>query len=157
FVDSFVDELHTLGWIEGRNLVIEYRWAEGKYERLPALATELVQSKVDVIVAPTEPAAVAARNATRSVPIVMVFIGDPVRSKLVASLARPGGNVTGTTFTPSLELLGKRLDLLKEAVPHASRVAVLSKGAKPADLPIEQPKRLELVINLRTAKTLGLA
>jgi putative ABC transport system substrate-binding protein len=132
YVDAFVRELRLLGWIESQNLAFEYRWAKGKYERLPALAAELVQSKVDVIVAPTEPAAVAAKNATQSVPIVMIFIGDPFRSKLVASLARPGGNVTGTTFTPSLELLGKRLDLLKEAVPQASRVAVLSNPANPS-------------------------
>ena len=117
------------GWIEGQNLIVERRWAEGRNERLPALATELVQRKVEVIVAVAEPATLAAKNATESVPIVMLFVGDPVGSKLVASLARPGGNVTGLTFTPTLELLGKRLALLKEAVPHASRVAILSNPA----------------------------
>jgi putative ABC transport system substrate-binding protein len=132
YVDAFLRELRALGWIEGQNLIVEYRWAEGKNKRLPALATELVQRQVEVIVAPTEPAALAARDATRSVPIVMIFVGDPVRSKLVASLARPEGNVTGTTFTPSLELLGKRLELLKEAVPQASLVAILSNPANPS-------------------------
>ncbi len=120
------------GWIEGQNLMVERRWAEGRNERLPALATELVQRKVEVIVAVAEPAALAAKNATQSVPIVMLFVGDPVGGKFVASLARPGGNVTGLTFTPTLELLGKRLALLKEAIPHASRVAILSNPANPS-------------------------
>jgi len=120
------------GWVEGQNLMVERRWAEGRNERLPALATELVQRKVEVIVAVAEPAALAAKNATKSVPIVMLFVGDPVGGKFVASLARPGGNVTGLTFTPTLELLGKRLALLEEAVPHASRVAILSNSANPS-------------------------
>jgi putative ABC transport system substrate-binding protein len=122
----FVRALRDLGWVEGQNLIIEYRWAEGKTERLPALAAELVQRKVEVIVAPAASAAVAAKNATSSIPIVMIFPIDPVETKLVASLARPGGNVTGTTFTPTPEIFGKQLELLKEAIPHASRVAVLS-------------------------------
>jgi putative ABC transport system substrate-binding protein len=121
-----VRALRDLGWVEGQNLIIEYRWAEGKTERLPALAAELVQRKVEVIVAPAASAAVAAKNATSSIPIVMIFPIDPVETKLVASLARPGGNVTGTTFTPTPEIFGKQLELLKEAIPHASRVAVLS-------------------------------
>ncbi|MBM2844102.1 MAG: transporter substrate-binding protein [Anaerolineales bacterium] len=131
-LQAFLRRLRELGWVEGENLIFEWRWADGKNERLPALAAELVQRKVDLIVAPTEPAALAAKNATSSVPIVMIFVGDPVGSKLVASLARPGGNVTGTTFTPTLEILGKRLALLKEAVPHASRVAILSNPANPS-------------------------
>ena len=122
----FVRALRELGWVEGQNLIIEYRWAEGKTERLPALAAELVQRKVDVIVAPSATAVVAAKNATSSIPIVMIFPVDPVETKLVASLARPGGNVTGTTFTPSPEIFGKQLALLKETIPHASRVAILS-------------------------------
>jgi putative ABC transport system substrate-binding protein len=121
------------GWIEGTNLIVEWRWAEGKNERLPALAAEIVQRKVDVIVAAAEPAALAAKNATSSLPIVMLLVGDdPIGSKLVASLARPDGNVTGMTFTPTLELLGKRLALLKETVPNASRIAVLSNPANPS-------------------------
>ena len=129
---AFLRGLKDLGWIEGQDLIVERRWAEGTNERLPALAAELVQRKVDVIVASAEPAALAAKNATSTVPIVILFVGDPVGSKLVASLARPEGNVTGVTFTPTLELLGKRLALLKEAVPHASRVAILSNPANPS-------------------------
>ena len=129
---AFVRRLSDLGWIESRNLLLEDRWAEGRNDRLPALAAELVQRRVDVIVAVAEPAVLAAKNATSSVPIVMLLVGDPVGSKLVASLARPGGNVTGMTFTPTLTLLGKRLALLKEAVPHTSRVAVLSNPANPS-------------------------
>jgi putative ABC transport system substrate-binding protein len=112
--------------------MVERRSAEGRNERLPALAAELVQRNVDVIVAVADAAALAAKDTTKSVPVVMLLVGDPVGSKLVASLARPGGNVTGMTFTPTLELLGKRLALLKEAVPHASRVAILSNPANPS-------------------------
>jgi putative ABC transport system substrate-binding protein len=129
---AFLRGLMGRGWIEGKNLIVEWRWAEGKNERLPALAAELVQRKVDVIVASAEPAALAAKNATSSVPIVMLLVGDPIGSKLIASLARPGGNITGMTFTPTLELLGKRLALLKEAVPNASRIAILSNPANPS-------------------------
>ena len=129
---AFLRGLSVRGWIEGQNLIVERRWAEGRNERLPALAAELVQRKVDVIVAVAEAAALAAKDATKSVPVVMLLVADPVGSKLVASLARPGGNVTGMTFTPTLELLGKRLALLTEAVPHASRVAILSNPANPS-------------------------
>jgi putative ABC transport system substrate-binding protein len=125
-LQAFLRALRDLGWVEGQNLVIEYRWAEGQTERLPSLAAELVQRKVDVIVAPAAAAAVAAKNATSSIPIVMIFPIDPVETKLVASLAQPGGNVTGTTFTPTPEIFGKQLALLKEAIPHVSRVAILS-------------------------------
>jgi putative ABC transport system substrate-binding protein len=129
---AFLRGLGGRGWIGGQNLIVEHRWAEGRNERLPGLAAELVQRKVDVIVAVAEAVTVAAKKATNSVPIVMLLVGDPVGSKLVASLARPGGNVTGLTFTPTPELLGKRLALLKEAVPHASRVAILSNPANPS-------------------------
>ena len=132
FHQAFLQALNGRGWIEGQNLIVERRWAEGRNQRLPALAAELVQRKVEVIVAAAEPAAPAAKNATQSVPIVMLVVADPVGSKLVASLARPGGNVTGMTFTPTMELLGKRLALLKEAVPRASRVAILSNPANPS-------------------------
>jgi len=122
--EAFVQGLRDLGYIEGRNLVIEYRDADGKVERLPALAAELVALKVDVIVASGTLAALAARRATKTLPIVFSPAGDPVGSGLVTSLARPGGNVTGlSAFAP--ELVGKRLELLKEAVPGISRVAVL--------------------------------
>ena len=120
--EAFLQELRDLGYVEGRNLVIEYRSAEGKSEQLPALAAELVALKVDVIVAPSTVAALAAKQATRTLPIVSVAI--PVTSGLVTSLARPGGNVTGLSFF-SPELVGKCLEQLKLAVPAVSRVAAL--------------------------------
>jgi putative ABC transport system substrate-binding protein len=116
--------LRDLGYVEGRNVVIEIRDAEGKPERLPALAAELIALKVDVIVAPNTPQALAAKQATRTLPIVFSFVADPVASGLVTSLARPGGNVTGLSSL-TRELVGKRLDLLTQAVPGVSRVAVL--------------------------------
>jgi ABC-type uncharacterized transport system substrate-binding protein len=122
--EAFRQGLRDLGYVEGRNLVIEYRYAEGKVEQLPALAAELVALKVDVIVASGTLAALAAKQATSTLPIVFSPAGDPVGSGLVTSLARPGGNVTGlSAFAP--ELVGKRLELLKQAVPGVSRVAVL--------------------------------
>ncbi len=122
--EAFRQGLRDLGYVEGRNLVIEYRFAEGKSERVPSLAAELVALKVDVIVAVTTPEALAAKKATRTLPIVFVAAADPVTSGLVSSLARPGGNVTGlSSFFP--ELVGKRLELLTQAVPGVSRVAVL--------------------------------
>jgi putative ABC transport system substrate-binding protein len=121
---AFLQGLRDLGYVEGRNLVIEYRNAEGKLERLPALATELVALKVDVIVAGGTPAALAAKQATRTLPIVFPVAVDPVTSGLVTSLARPGGNVTGLSVLAP-ELVGKCLEQLKQAVPGVSRVAVL--------------------------------
>ena len=122
--DAFRQGLRDLSYVEGRNAVIEYRDAQGKIERLPALAAELVALKVDVIVAPNTPAALAAKQATRTLPIVFVGAGEPVASGLVTSLARPGGNVTGLSVV-SPELVGKWLELLTQAVPEVSRVAVL--------------------------------
>jgi putative ABC transport system substrate-binding protein len=130
-VEAFLRRLRDLGWVDGENLVIEYRWAEGKVERLPDLAAELVRRKVDLIVAPAGSAALAAKNATSSIPIVMIFPNDPVELGLVASLSRPGGNITGTTFTPGPEIFGKQVQILKEAIPHASRVAILWNPADP--------------------------
>ena len=130
-LQAFLRTLRELGWIEGQNLVIEYRWADGNIERLPSLATELVTQKVDLIVAPAGTAALAAKKATSSIPIVMIFPADPVGLGLVASVRRPGGNVTGTTSTPSPEIFGKQLQLLKETVPRATRVALL---VNPVDL-----------------------
>ena len=122
--EAFRQGLRDLGYVEGRNVVIEYRDAEGKLERLPALAAELAALKVDVIVAPNTPAAVPAKQATKTIPIVFAVAGDPVGSGLVTSLTRPGGNATGLSNL-ALELVGKCLDLLKEAVPGVSRIAVL--------------------------------
>ena len=122
--EAFRQGLRDLGYVEGRNLVIEYRDAEGKADRLPALAAELVALKVDVIVAAGPPAALAAKQATRTLPIVFASSGDPVTSGLVTSLARPGGNVTGLSAVAP-ELVGKCLEQLKQAVPGVSRVAVL--------------------------------
>jgi putative ABC transport system substrate-binding protein len=122
--EAFRQGLRDLGYVEGRNVVIEYRDAEGKFERLPALAAELVALKVDVIYAPTVLASLAAKQATRTLPIVLSGVADPVTDGLVTSLARPGGNVTGlSNLAP--ELVGKRLELLKHAVPEVSRVGVL--------------------------------
>jgi len=122
--DAFLQGLRDLGYVEGRNVVIEYRDAEGKLDRLPALAAELVALKVDVIFAPNTLAAVPAKQATRTIPIVFAVAGDPVGSGLVTSLARPGGNVTGLSNL-ALELVGKCLELLKQAVPGVSRISVL--------------------------------
>ena len=123
--EAFRQGLHDLGYLEDRNVVIEYRDAEGKLERLPALATELVALKVDVIVtAAGTRAALVARQATRALPIVFIAVGDPVTSGLVTSLARPGGNVTGLSLLFP-ELVGKCLEYLKQAVPGVSRVTVL--------------------------------
>ena len=116
--------LRDLGYVEGKNIVIEYRWAEGKYERLPDLAAELVYLKVDVIVTHAAPGSLAAKRATTTIPIVMATMGDPVSLGLIASLAQPGGNVTGSTFFQP-ELAAKRLELLKEAMPRMTQVAVL--------------------------------
>ena len=122
--EAFRQGLRDLGYVEGRNLVIEFRDAEGKHERLPALAAELVALRVDLIAAINTPAVLAAKQTTTTLPIVFAAVGDPVGSGLVTSLARPGGNVTGPSgFAP--ELGGKRLELLKQAVPGVSRVAVL--------------------------------
>jgi ABC-type uncharacterized transport system substrate-binding protein len=122
--EAFRQGLRDLGYVEGRNVLIEYRDAEGKPERLPALAAELVTLQVDVILAPTTVAALAAARATRILPIVFAGASDPVTSGLVTSLARPGGNVTGLSILGP-ELVGKRLEVLTQAVPGLSRIAVL--------------------------------
>ena len=122
--EAFRQGLRDLGYVEGRNLVIEYRDAQGKLDRLPALAAELVALKVDVIVAPNTVAALAAQQVSRTLPIVFAVATDPIASGLITSLARPGGNVTGLSILAP-ELVGKCLELLKQAVPGISRVAVL--------------------------------
>ena len=126
-LDAFRQRLRELGWVEGQNIVIDYRSAEGRVDRLPDLAAELVRLKVDLIVpsAGTQ-AATAAKNATETIPIVMIYVRDPVGTGLIASLARPGGNVTGVSGSAGLELFAKQLELLKETVPKIRRVAILS-------------------------------
>jgi putative ABC transport system substrate-binding protein len=116
--------LHELGYIDGKNITIEYRYADNKVERLPALADELVRLKADVLVTTSTPAAIAAKNSTRTIPIIFLGVSDPVTAGLIDSLARPGGNLTGFTSIAAV-LAGKRLELLKETIPKLSRVAVL--------------------------------
>src|SRR5215471_3691839 len=133
-VEALRQGLQDLGYREGQPLVIEYRWAEGKAERLPTLAAELVQLPVDLLIAQGGQASQAAKQATSTLPIVMAPVGNPERLGLVASLARPGGNVTGVSVI-GLDLGGKQLELLKEAVPGMSRVAVLVNPTNPGAAP----------------------
>src|SRR4051794_12318817 len=130
FLASFRDGLRELGWVVGQSIAIESRWAEGSFERLPDLAAELVRLNIDVIVASVTQASLAAKQATATIPIVMVGVGDPVGSGLVASLAHPGGNVTGPSSMLA-DVSGKQLALLRETVPNASQVAVLWNPANP--------------------------
>jgi len=125
-----VQRMRELGWVEGRNLAIEYRWAEGHTERLRDLANELARLKVDVIVSHNTPGPLAAKEATSTIPIVFATAGDPVGSGIVASLARPGGNVTGLS-SQSPDVAGKRLELLREIVPGLHRLAVLADTDNP--------------------------
>jgi len=128
--EAFKQGLHALGWIEGQNLAIEYRWAASQVDRLPALAEELVRLQVDCIVAWATPAVRAAKDATQTIPIVMTWVADPIGSGFVASLAQPGGNITGTSLMHS-EVVVKRLELLRALLPSLSRVAFLAHGGDP--------------------------
>ena len=125
FLEAFRQGLRELGYVEGQNIFIDYRWAEGRLDQFPALAGELIQLRVDVIVTWSNPAVTALQQATRTIPIVVAPMGDPVGSGFVASFARPGGNITGFS-TLAEEVAGKWLELLREAVPKVSRVAVLA-------------------------------
>jgi putative ABC transport system substrate-binding protein len=133
FVQPFLQGLRDLGWVEGQNIVIEWRFAGGRAERLPELAAELVRLRVDLIVVPSTPTALAAKNATSTIPLVTVGGGDPVGLGLVASLARPGGNITGLTSNVGPEIAGKQLELLKETVPKVSRIAALWNPGTPGN------------------------
>jgi len=146
-VDALRAGLRQLGYEEGNNIVFEYRWAEGRYDRLPELAAELVNLNVDVLVAHSTPGAQAAKQATLTIPIVVPAVADPVDVGLVTSLARPGGNLTGLTFFLA-EICAKRVELLKEAIPTLTRMAVIVNAANPA-----HPIVLEVM--RRTAGVLG--
>ena len=150
FVDAFQQELRRLGWIEGKNLSIEYRFAEQKNERLPELASDLVRLKVDLFVATATPVAVAAKRATTTIPIVMLTAGDPVAAGLIVSLARPGGNVTGLSSL-STELNTKRLEILRDAVPKLARVGVLRPPVANVarDLQLKELRTAALALNLK--------
>ena len=147
FLQAFRQGLRTLGYEEGRNIALELRGAEGYYDRLPGLAAELVRLKVNVIVAPNSPATQAARQATETIPIVMVGVADPVATGFVASLAHPGGNITGLSGMMP-ELAGKQLDLLKQVLPKVSRVALLENPEVPGNAPVVRYAR-------SVARTLG--
>jgi putative ABC transport system substrate-binding protein len=137
YIRAFQEGLRELGYVEGRNIAIEFRWAEGQYERLPGLAAELVRLNVNVIVAAGPNAIQAAKQATATIPIVMAAVGDPVGTGFVAGLARPGGNITGVSnMLP--DLVGKQLELLKEVLPTVSRVALLGNPANPANASLER-------------------
>ena len=148
-IEALRQGLRELGWVEGQNIVIDYRFTEGRLDRLPALAGELVRLKVDVIAAGPTPPALAAKNATGTIPIVMLGAAQPVELGLITSLARPGGNVTGMSWSVSLEIIGKGLDLLKETFPKIRRVGILWNPANPA-------QALALKDVKRAAQSLGL-
>src|SRR6185312_16421027 len=131
-VDAFRQGLHEFGYTEGKNIVVEYRWAEGKYDRLPDIAAELVRLNVDVMITQSDATTRAAKQLTSTIPIIFVSLGDAVATGLVASLSRPGGNITGISNL-SPELSGKRLELLREAFPKVSRVAVIWNPSNPGN------------------------
>jgi putative tryptophan/tyrosine transport system substrate-binding protein len=145
-VQGFRSGLRELGYVEGTNVIIEYRWADDKYERLPELAAELVRSNVDVIVTVGTPASLAAKRATATIPIVVASIGDPLR--VVASLARPGGNITGSGFF-SPELFAKRIELLKELMPQLTRMATLFNPGAPGDVKTMETTAQSLKVELQ--------
>jgi putative tryptophan/tyrosine transport system substrate-binding protein len=148
-IEAFRQGLRDLGYVEGKNIVIEYRWAEGKSERLPDLAADLVRLKVDIIVTAGPAAIRPAKEATSTIPIVMSFDNDPVGSGFVASLARPGGNITGlSALFP--ELSGKRVELLKEVVPQLSRMAAFGTSNQPGtDQTLRETERAAAVLGVQ--------
>jgi ABC-type uncharacterized transport system substrate-binding protein len=120
YIEAFRQGLHDLGWVEGQNIFIEYRFAEGKFDELPTLTADLVRLKVDVIAAGPTPPVVAAKNATRTIPVVMISAGDPVQLGLVESLARPGGNVTGLSYSVGVETFGKSRSCSRKPSPRSA-------------------------------------
>jgi putative ABC transport system substrate-binding protein len=151
--EPFLQGLREVGYVEGKNIAIEYRWADGKFERLPELAAELVRLKVDVIVAAVTQASLAAKAATATIPIVMVAVANPVDSGLIASLARPGANLTGTSVMND-EVVGKQLELLKESLPKISHVAALWNPANPVfqKLQLQAVEATARALNVRLQK-----
>ena len=141
--------LRELGYVEGGNLIVERRFADGKIERLPGLARELVQLKVDVIVAAGDETIPAARDATATVPIVMVVGSDPVARGLVASFSRPGGNITGVTVVAETVLAAKRLELIREAVPGAARIAVLGAGGPVSSIQVQEAQKAASALRVK--------
>src|SRR6516225_2957487 len=148
WVAAFVQRLRELGWIEGRTIAIEYRWGEGRNERFAEIAAEFVRRKVDVIVTSATAAVVVAKQATSVIPIVFAAAGDPVGTGLVASLARPGGNITGLSIQQT-DVAAKRLELLREVVPGLGRLAILANVGSPSAV-------LDMREVQATARTLGL-
>jgi putative ABC transport system substrate-binding protein len=148
WIASFVQRLRELGWIEGRTVTIEYRWAEGRSEHYNEIAAELARLKVDVIFAPTTPAVIAAKQATSTIPIVFATASDPVGAGLVESLARPGGQITGLSMQ-SADTAGKRLEFLREVVPNRRHLAILSFIGNPSS--VREAREVEA-----TARALGL-
>jgi ABC-type uncharacterized transport system substrate-binding protein len=135
FLQAFRQGLRELGYVEDQNIALELRWAEGQYDRLPGLAAELVRLKVNIIVAAGPSAVQAAKQVTDAIPMVMPAVADPVAMGFVASLARPGGNITGISNMQP-ELVGKQIELLKEVLPKVSRVALLGNPANPGNVPL---------------------
>jgi putative ABC transport system substrate-binding protein len=152
-VGRFREGLRDLDYVEGLNVLIEYRWAEGQYERFTALIAELIALKVEVIVTAGTPASLAVKKATTSTPLVMVAVGDPVATGLVASLARPGGNITGLTSIAE-EMEGKRLELLREVAPKVSHIAVLWNAGSP--IQVIQEREMQAAIRVVGMKMLSL-
>jgi len=157
WLEAFRDGLRDLGYVEGRNLSIEYRWADGQYERLPELAAELVRLKVEVLVTHGTPGTRAAKGATATIPIVMASVGDAVLVGLVANLARPGGNITGSSFF-NPELAAKRVELIKEALPRLTRAAALINPDNPGQgtlLQRMEPTAKSLKLELQVIEVRG--
>jgi putative ABC transport system substrate-binding protein len=152
-VGPFREGLRDLGYVEGRNILIEYRWADGKYERFPALVAELIAQKVDVIVTAGAPATLAVKQATTSVPLVFIAVGDPVAIGVVPSLSHPGGNITGLASI-STEMDAKRLELLREVIPHVSHIAVLWNASNPVQALAE--KQVQAAAQVLQMKVLSL-
>jgi putative tryptophan/tyrosine transport system substrate-binding protein len=147
---AFVQRLRELGWVDGRNVAIEVRWAEGRSERFAEIAAELVRLKVDVILTHNTPPVLAAKEATSVIPIVFASAGDPVGTGVVASLARPGGNVTGLS-AGSTDVVGKRLELLREVMPGLRRLAILASDSPHLVLEIGEVQRAARTVALEVA------